>query len=54
MGFVKYNRDLKVIAVKLSLCGWTLARIDHTISQRISKDSLARWKALHRRTRDVV
>ncbi|PLW23094.1 hypothetical protein PCASD_10537 [Puccinia coronata f. sp. avenae] len=28
MGFVKYDRDLKVIAVKLSLCGWTLARID--------------------------
>jgi hypothetical protein len=54
MGLVKYNRDLKVIAVKLSLCGWTLARINRTISKRISKDSLARWKALHCHTWDVV
>ncbi|PLW04710.1 hypothetical protein PCASD_25283, partial [Puccinia coronata f. sp. avenae] len=34
MGFVKYNQDLKVITVKLSLRGWTLARINHTLDKR--------------------
>jgi hypothetical protein len=54
MGFVKYNQDLKVIAVKLSLCGWTLARINRTLDKRVSNDSMARWKAIYRCTRDVV
>jgi hypothetical protein len=54
MGFVKYNRDLKIIAVKLSLRGWTLARINCTIGKRVSKDSLAHWKGLYCRTWDVV
>jgi hypothetical protein len=51
---VKYDRDLKVIAVKLSLRGWALARINGTIGKRVLKDSLARWKGLYCRTWDVV
>jgi hypothetical protein len=54
MGFVKYNQDLKVIAMKLSLRGWTLARINHTLDKRVSNNSMAHWKAIYRRTRDVV
>jgi hypothetical protein len=54
MGFVEYNQDLKVITVKLSLPGWTLARINRTLDKRVSNNSMARWKAIYCRTWDIV
>jgi hypothetical protein len=54
MGFVKYDRNLKVIAVKLSLRGQTLAEINQTIDKKVSHESLRRWKQLYERTCDVV
>jgi hypothetical protein len=41
MGFVKYERDLKVIAVKMSRRGMTLAEINAAIDKQISPDSLS-------------
>ncbi|PLW17177.1 hypothetical protein PCASD_18137 [Puccinia coronata f. sp. avenae] len=54
MGFVKYKRDLKVIAVKMSRRGMTLAEINAAIDKQISPDSLSRWNRLYEQTRDVV
>ena len=54
MVFVQYNRDLKVIAVKMSRRGMTLEEINATIKKRISHDSLGRWIRLYKHTRDVV
>ncbi|KAI7944986.1 hypothetical protein MJO28_000038 [Puccinia striiformis f. sp. tritici] len=54
MVFVKYHREVKVIAVKLSQEGVPLAEINATIGKSISPDSMARWNELYIRTRDVV
>ncbi|KAI7939484.1 hypothetical protein MJO29_014220 [Puccinia striiformis f. sp. tritici] len=54
MVFVKYHRETKVIVVKLSLEGKTLAEINSTVGRTVSVDSLARWKELYEQTRSVV
>ncbi|KAI7933060.1 hypothetical protein MJO28_004000 [Puccinia striiformis f. sp. tritici] len=54
MVFVKYHQETKVIVVKLSLEGKTLAEINSTVGRTVSVDSLARWKQLYEQTRSVV
>ena len=39
---------------KLSLHGWTLARINRTINRKVSRNSIAQWKSLFFCTQDAV
>jgi hypothetical protein len=54
MLFRTYEEGVKVIVVRLRLCGKTLAEINRTIGLKISNDSLCRWMTLYQNTRDVV
>ena len=54
MVFVKYDQDLKIIAVKMKLRGMTLNEINTSIAKSISHNSLAHWLDLYQRTDNVV
>ncbi|POV95538.1 hypothetical protein PSTT_16194 [Puccinia striiformis] len=54
MVFVKYTRDVSVIAVKLSPRGSPLVEINQTIDLHISHDSLSRRNQLYLQTRELV
>ncbi|KAI7966616.1 hypothetical protein MJO29_002364 [Puccinia striiformis f. sp. tritici] len=54
MPFVKYTPDVKLIMVKMSLDGASRAEINRRIHLNVSADSMRRWNALYRRTREVI
>jgi transposase len=54
MAFVKYDKGVKVIVVSLRRRGYSLEEINDTLDLKISNNSLRRWMALYRRTRNVV
>ncbi|PLW24288.1 hypothetical protein PCASD_00168 [Puccinia coronata f. sp. avenae] len=54
MVYVKYDRDLKVIAVKMSRRGMSLAEINAAIEKDILAHSLSQWNCLYKQTPDVV
>jgi hypothetical protein len=54
MLYCKYEKGVKVIAVKLRVPGKTLAKINHTTGLKISDDSLCQWMNLYKNTRQVV
>jgi transposase-like protein len=54
MVFRKYSRDVKLVAVKMALCGLNLGHINKQLNLSISHNSLQRWQLLYQRTLDVV
>jgi hypothetical protein len=54
MVFLKYSKDVEVLAVKMCLRGLDLEEINQQMDMSISYDSLWRWQLLYQQTLQVV